>query len=102
MYVVKVMHEIEVETLPRNLPQQIEVDVASIVDFDTSVHIKDLKLPEGVVATAEPEEVVASANAAVEEVFEEPEAVDMDAIEVEEKGKGEEAAEGEGAAKEGE
>jgi len=87
---VKVVHELEIEVLPRDLPQNIEVDVSSIVDFDTSLHVGDLKLPEGVVATADAEEVVASANEAVEEIFEEPEVIDMDAIEAEEKGKGEE------------
>jgi large subunit ribosomal protein L25 len=77
---VKVMHEIEIEVLPRDLPQHIDVDISAIKDFETSLHIKDLKLPEGAEATADPEEVVASASAAVEEVFEEPEEVDMDAI----------------------
>lgn len=86
---VKVMYEIEVETLPRNLPQSIEADISLIKDFETSLHVGDLKLPEGVVATADKEDVVASANVAVEEVFEEVEEVDMDAIDVEEKGKAE-------------
>lgn len=98
---VKVMHELEIEVLPRDLPQNIEVDVSSIVDFETSLHVGDLTLPEGVTATADPEEVIASANEAVEEVFEEPEVVDMDAIEVEEKGKGEEGEEGEAPKAEG-
>ncbi len=90
---VKVLHELEIEVLPRDLPQSIEVDISPIADFETSLHVKDLVLPEGVASTADPEEVVASANEAKEEVFEEPEAVDMDAIEVEEKGKGEGSAE---------
>ena len=92
---VKVMHELEIEVLPRDLPQHIDVDISAIVDFDTSIHVSDLKLPEGVEVTADAEEVVALANEAVEEVFEEPEAVDMDAIEVEEKGKKEEGEDGE-------
>ena len=100
---VKVMHEIEIEVLPRDLPQNIEVSIDGIVDFDTSVHVGDLNLPEGVVATAEAEEVIASANEAVEEVFEEPVQVDMDAIDVEAKGKDEEGApEGEEGGKEAE
>ncbi len=90
---VKVMHELEIEVLPKDLPQHIEVDISSIVDFETSLHVGDLKLPEGVIALAPAEEVVASANEAIEEVFEEPVAVDMDAIDVEEKGKGEEEGE---------
>ena len=94
---IKVMHELEIEVLPRDLPQSIEADISVIKDFGTSLHIKDLKLSDGVTATADGEDVIASVNEAVEEVFEEPETVDMDAIEVEEKGKGEgeEAPEGE-------
>lgn len=92
---VKVMHELEVEVLPKDLPQHIEVSVEGIKDFETSLHVKDIKLGDGVVATAPADEVIASASPAVEEVFEEPVAADMDAIEVEEKGKKEEGEEAE-------
>lgn len=87
---VKVMHEIEIEVLPKDLPSSIEADISVIEDFDTSLHVSDIKLPEGVTAITNAEEVIASANAAVEETFDEPaEAPDMESIEVEEKGKGE-------------
>lgn len=92
---VKVMHEIEIEVLPKDLPQHIDVDISVLADFEHPIHVGDLNLPDGVTATPEPGEVVALASEAKEEVFEEPVAVDMDAIEVEEKGKaeGEEPAE---------
>ena len=83
----KVMHEIEIEVLPRDLPQSIDVDLSSLVDFEHPIHVSDIKLPEGVEVTAEETDVVAIASEAKEEVFEEPEAVDMDSIEVEAKGK---------------
>lgn len=84
---VKVMHELEIEVLPKDLPQHIDVDIAGVVDFETSIHVKDLKLPEGVTVLVDENEVVVSASEAVEEVFEEVVAPDMDAVEVEEKGK---------------
>lgn len=86
---VKVMYEIEIEVLPRDLPQHIEADISVIEDFSTSLHVSDLKIPESITLITATEEVIASANAAVEESFDEPvEAPDMESIEVEEKGKG--------------
>lgn len=88
---IKVMHEIEVEALPKDLPHSIEVDVSSIVDFDTQIKVSDLKLPAGVTAQVDGDEVVALVNAAKEEVEEAPAAIDMTAIGLsEKKGKKEE------------
>jgi len=39
--------EVEVECLPRNLPTRLVVDVSTL-DLNTSLHVKDIKLPEGV------------------------------------------------------
>jgi large subunit ribosomal protein L25 len=41
------MHEIEVECLPGNIPEHIEVNVAQL-DVGESIHVGDLVLPEGV------------------------------------------------------
>ncbi len=41
------MNELEVTCLPKNLPEYIEVDMAELHVGDT-LHISDLKLPEGV------------------------------------------------------
>ncbi|MEE4278470.1 MAG: 50S ribosomal protein L25/general stress protein Ctc [Halieaceae bacterium] len=43
--------EVEVLTLPRNIPEYIEVDMLEVTTTDI-VHISDLKLPEGVESTA--------------------------------------------------
>ncbi len=85
---VKVLHEIEVEALPENLPHSIEVDISIMENVDISVHVKDLKLPAGVTTTLDPEEVVASVVEVKEEVEAAP--VDLSKIEVEAKGKKEE------------
>ena len=45
---VKVLHEIEIEALPQALPHSIEVDISALVDFDSQIHAKDIKLPAGV------------------------------------------------------
>jgi large subunit ribosomal protein L25 len=85
---VKALHEIEVEVLPKDLPQHIEVDIEALVDFDSHISVKDLKLPSGVEVLTEPDESVASVSAPREEE-EEPTTteVDMESIEVEKKGK---------------
>ncbi len=43
----QVVVDVEIECLPRNLPEYIEVDVSAL-DVGDSVHLSDLKLPEGV------------------------------------------------------
>lgn len=93
--VMKVMHEIEVRALPANLPHSIEVDVTSLATLSDAIHAKDLALPTGVSLVTDPEEVVASVTAFVEEKEEAP-VLDVSTIEVEKKGKKEE--EGEAAA----
>jgi len=50
----KVVHnltQIEVSTLPHNLPEFIEVDLGN-AELGTIIHISDLKLPSGVISVA--------------------------------------------------
>ncbi|MFA6226898.1 MAG: 50S ribosomal protein L25 [Candidatus Paceibacterota bacterium] len=89
---VKVMHEIEIEALPKDLPHKIEIDISSLVAFDSVVTVKDIKIPAGVEIKAKLEDVVASVYEPKEEVVEVA-PVDLSTIEVEKKGK--EAKEGE-------
>jgi large subunit ribosomal protein L25 len=88
--VIKVLHEIEIEALPRNLPHEIVVDISSLKDFESQILVQDLKLPEGVTAITEAEEVVATVSEAKEETEEAPTA-DVSQVEIsEERGKKEE------------
>jgi large subunit ribosomal protein L25 len=93
---VKVMHEVEVEALPKDLPHELEADISILVDFESQLKASDIKLPEGVELQVEADEVIALVQEPKEEE-EEPEEIDLDSIEVEEKGKKEEdGADGEG------
>jgi large subunit ribosomal protein L25 len=92
---VKVMHEIEIEALPKDLPHKIVIDISRLATFDSVITAADIKLPEGVVLKIKPEEVVASVYEPKEEVVEAA-PVDLSAIEVVKKGK--EAKEGEAGA----
>ncbi len=64
------LREIEIEVDPANIPDHIEYDVTNLVIGD-SVHISDLKVPEGVEVLDDPETsvaVVAAPRAVIEEV----------------------------------
>ncbi len=52
------VHAIEITCLPNDLPETIEVDI-SAMEIGASLHIGDIKLPEGVKATHATEVVVA-------------------------------------------
>jgi large subunit ribosomal protein L25 len=86
----KVLYEIGITCMPKNLPQHIIVDVSSLDDFEKRIHVKDLDIPKNVTLSNNPEDVVALVQAVKEEVEEVPVTIDMDAIEVEKKGKTEE------------
>jgi large subunit ribosomal protein L25 len=95
---VKVLHEMEIEALPKDLPHDIEVDISALTTLDSQILIKDLKLPAGVEAKLDPETVVAAIAVAKDEP-EEAVVADISQIEVVgAKGKEEEAGEGEAGA----
>lgn len=89
---IKVLHEVEVETLPKDLPHNLEVDTNSLVALDSQILVKDLKVPAGVEILTSGDEVVASITVAKDEPVEET-PTDLDSIEVEKKGKKEEEGE---------
>ncbi len=86
---VKVLHEVEIEALPKDIPSSIIVDVTKLANLDDKIIVKDLVLTKGVRVITEEDEVVALISAIKEEVIEDT-PVDLSAIEVEKKGKKEE------------
>jgi large subunit ribosomal protein L25 len=96
---IKVLHALEIEALPKDLPNRISVDIASLVDFKSVIAAKDIKLPKGVELVAHADEIVVSVAAPkAEEVVAAP-TMDISQIEVAKKGKEvKEGAEGEAAA----
>jgi len=90
---VKVLHEIEIEAIPKDLPHEIEVDIATLQNFESKIEVRDIKLPSGVLILTKPDEVVALVSEIKEEELEKPpETLDLSAIEVEKRGKEEETA----------
>jgi large subunit ribosomal protein L25 len=91
------IHELQITCLPRDLPEYIELDMLEVHVGDT-LHISDLKLPEGVTSVdlshgEENDHPVVTVSEIREQIIEEPE--------VAEAADGEEAADGDDAPSEG-
>lgn len=84
---VKVLHEVEVEALPIDLPHNLSVDISKLETLENNIIVSDIKLPAGVVVITSGSDIVASVVLQVEEKEEVATPVDLSAIEVEKKGK---------------
>jgi large subunit ribosomal protein L25 len=50
---------VRVRALPGNLPEQLTYDLSSLVDYDTTITLADIAVPEGVTLQGDPADVVA-------------------------------------------
>lgn len=82
---------IEIKCLPGNLIHDITLNIDSLVDFHTSLHVSDLTIPANIELLTDPELTIVNVSAQREEEPEEVEEVDVSAVEV----PGEKAEEGE-------
>lgn len=74
----QVIMELEVESLPTNMPDVIRVDVSGI-GLDEAMHVNELALPEGVTAVTEADLIVFHVRAPKSEAAETTEAADASA-----------------------
>ena len=66
--VVTGISELEIECLPQDMPERIEVDASVLVDMDSVILVKDLNLPDTVeVLTPEDEMIAGVTYVAIEE-----------------------------------
>jgi large subunit ribosomal protein L25 len=90
------MEAFEVECLPTDLPERINVDLSSIKEIGNSIRVRDIPLPENVVVLADEDDIVVIATLPKEETTAEgavvPGAEAAPAISVERGKKEEEAA----------
>lgn len=84
---VKVMHKLEIKSMPSNLPHEIIVDISVLENLHDQIHVKDLIMPAGVLVLNDADDVICIAEPAGEEVVEDAAPVDLSSIEVEKKGK---------------
>jgi len=87
---VKVLHELEVEALPKDLPHLIVINIEGLTGLESQISAENVVLPKGVTLVTKGEEiVVAITGLAKDEPIEAP-VMDLSSIEVEKKGKKEE------------
>ena len=100
---------VEVEALPQDLPQHMEIDVSVLENFGDALYVRDLVAPPNVTILTDPDDLLVVAQAPSEEVIPEgapleagAEVVEEEAEEAEEGEEGEEAEGGEAAEEGGE
>jgi large subunit ribosomal protein L25 len=81
--VLQTLNAVEIECLPGDIVQTIEVDLTHLVDMDDGVFVRDLAVPQTVEILTSGEEMVAKLNPILEEEEEEEEEVLMEVEEVE-------------------
>ena len=72
------VHEVEVESLPRDLPERIDVDIENL-GVGQSFHVSDLVVPDGVRVLTSRDQVIALIAHKVEEVDDDEDEVDEEA-----------------------
>jgi large subunit ribosomal protein L25 len=66
------LDHVDIESLPQDVPEGLEVDVSQISEINGAIHVGDLQVPPGVTVVTPADELVAKVNPPVtEEVVEE-------------------------------
>ena len=71
IFIAQQIDELEVEALPTDLPEAIEIDISILVEAGQPITVADLKLPKGIVAITDEEVILVIARETKEEVEEE-------------------------------
>ncbi len=53
------LESVKVRALPDHLPQSIDLPIDALVDFEATVHVRDLVIPDDVTLLNDPDEIVA-------------------------------------------
>lgn len=69
----QVAYEVEVESLPGNIPQELEIDVSGL-ELNENLTLGDIRLPEDITLISDPEEIAATVTPPTEITDEEMEA----------------------------
>jgi large subunit ribosomal protein L25 len=95
------LDHLKVKALPADLPNEVSVDVSSLVDLDAAIHVSDLTLDEKVTVLNDPDELVAKVMPPRVEIEPEPVLAEGEELEGAEEGVEGEGEGAEGAAAEG-
>jgi large subunit ribosomal protein L25 len=93
--VVEGLDSIEVEALPKDLPERVTVDISGLANIGEAIHVSDIVIPENVTLLTSVEELVILITAPAAEEVEEAPVAEVEGAEPEviEKGKKEEEGE---------
>ncbi len=74
--VMQALYSLEVESLPLDVPQFVEVDISGLEDFEQAVHVSDVSFEDSVTLITDPSDLIVRVNPprVVEEVGVEAEA----------------------------
>jgi large subunit ribosomal protein L25 len=61
------LHSLDIECLPADMPEVIEVDISGIDALDSTIKVADLKLDDAITVHADPEDVIVSVGIVAEE-----------------------------------
>ena len=70
---------LEIECLPQDLPDRIDIDVSSLFEIGDSILVSDIELPEGILVLDDPDGLIVVASSAIAE--EEEEVVEEEVLE---------------------
>ena len=85
---VKVLHELSISVLPKNIPSELLVDLSSLTEVGSFICAKDIVLPSGATLLTDPSETIVTISVPEEET--ESALGDIASVVVEKKGKKEE------------
>ena len=58
---------LEIECLPQDLPERINIDISSLEEIGDSILVKDIALPDGVISLDDPDTLIAVASSPISE-----------------------------------
>ncbi|MFC1935357.1 50S ribosomal protein L25 [Chloroflexota bacterium] len=86
---LQALHSIEVDCLPMDMPQYVEVDVSGLTDFEQTIYVSSINLGDSVTIITDPSELIARVNpprvVVAEEAAAVPDVAEARAEEAEEK-----------------
>jgi large subunit ribosomal protein L25 len=77
------LDELEIRCLPGDLIHEITVNIESLVDFHSSIHVSDISIPGKIAIVTDPERTIVTVTAPREEEPEETGEADVASVEVE-------------------
>jgi large subunit ribosomal protein L25 len=80
---LQVMNSLEIECLPSDLLQVVEVDVSGLAEIGEAIYVRDLTLPDTIEVITPGDEMIVRLAAIIEEEEEEEEEVDVSVLDVE-------------------